>query len=87
MGVIGVGLRSASELLRRCCGLLQRAGLRLGAAGQVLRANGNLGRGTGNGVGAIAHLFNHFVQTTAHFFHLAEQLTNFIRTLALHLVG
>src|SRR5690606_30136144 len=66
LGVVGVLAHGGGDLLGGGGGLGQGAGLLLGARRQVQVAGGDLGRGRGDGVCAVAHVQHGLLQAGHH---------------------
>ena len=76
--VVGVLAHGRAQLLHRGGGLLQSAGLLLGAGRQVVVALGNFGAGIGHAVGVLAHAGDDAGQFGLHFVQAGEQGGGFI---------
>src|SRR5476651_1531234 len=72
--IVGVLLDGRGQLFHRRGGLLQRAGLLLGARRQVLVAGGDLARRRRDQVGAAAHLADQRLQAVVHIAQRLDQL-------------
>jgi hypothetical protein len=77
-GAVGALLDGGGHLLLRRGGLLQRAGLLLGAARQVVVARGDLRRRSGDAFGRQAHLAYHRHQADVHPAQRGEQLARLV---------
>ncbi|OIQ74145.1 hypothetical protein GALL_442110 [mine drainage metagenome] len=86
-GVVGVVFDGGAELLHGSGGLLQRAGLAFGAAGQVLVALGDLGAGNSHALGALAHAVDHADQAGLHQVNSVQQFGHFVTAFGIKLVG
>jgi len=77
-------LHRAGQLLGGRGRGLQRAGLLLGAVGQVQRAGSHLGSGAGNRIGAALHLADDALQAQAHLLQQLQQAADLVATADRH---
>ena len=81
LGVVGVLAHGRAELLHRGGGLLQGAGLALGACRQVVVAMGDLAAGGGHALGVLAHVGHGVGQARLHVRQGLQQLARLVALL------
>ncbi len=81
----GVALHGLGQFLHRGGGLLEGAGLVLGAPRKILVACCNLAAGAGDRLGTLAHLGDGFAQRLIHVLQGLQQLAAFVAALGIDL--
>ena len=79
--IVGILLDRGPQLLHGCSGLLQRAGLFLGSAGQIAIAHGDLSAARSHPLGIAAHRRHRVHQTLLHALQCMQQLPCFVLRL------